>query len=164
MTALRPLPSTFGRAEKIRPSTRSTTSRITYTITSVPNTCQPWPRTSARLRPKDASAPTPSITMTGTITAQIVIRYKPGAMIRASPITIAMPARTEATMTRPRYGTTADTVSPIDMSTRPSRTSCTALTSVACSKKAATMLTREPSRSPKVPASDKIAAMIAATT
>jgi len=104
------------------------------------------------------------MTMTGTITAQIVIRYRPGTMTRISPTVIAMPARMEASATDPMYGVAADTVSPMDMSTRPSRTSCTALTSAACSKKAATISTRAPSSAPMVPpASASSAAMTAAT-
>lgn len=104
------------------------------------------------------------MTMTGTITAQMVIRYRPGAMTRMSPIVIAIPAMMEARATDPMYGMAADTVSPMDMSTRPSRTSCTALTSVACSRKAATISTREPSTAPMVPpASAKSAAITAAT-
>ena len=102
MMELSPLPSTCGSAEKIRPSTRFTTSRITYTRTSVANTCQPRPRTSCWLRPKDASTPDCSMTMTGTITAQMVIRYRPGTMTRSSPIVIAMPARMEARATDAR--------------------------------------------------------------
>ena len=74
MTELSPLPSVFGSAEKIRPSTMFTTSRMIHASTSVPNTCQPRPRTSCWLRPKEANTPEPSRTMTGTITAQIVIR------------------------------------------------------------------------------------------
>ena len=104
------------------------------------------------------------MTMTGTITAQMVIKYSPGTMTRASPITIAMPARIEARATAPMYGVAARTVSPMDMSTRPSRTSCTALTRVAWSRKAATILTTAPSSAPKVPARDKSPATIAAIT
>ena len=114
----------------------------------MPNTCQPRPRTSCRLRPKDASAPDCSSTMTGTITAQMVIRYRPGTMSRTSPKVMAMPARIEAPATAQRYGVAARTVSPRDRSTRPSRTSCTAFTSVACNRKAAKISTREPSRAP----------------
>ena len=103
------------------------------------------------------------MTMTGTITAQIVIRNRPGTMIRSSPIVIAMPARMEARATDPRYGVAADTVSPIDMSTRPSRTSCTALTKVACRRKAATISTRLPRSTPMVPPMRaRMAAMTAA--
>jgi hypothetical protein len=65
----------------------------------VPNTCQPWPRTSCLLRPNDASVPLRSITMTGMITAQIVISHRPGTMIRMRPIVIAMPARMDAPAT-----------------------------------------------------------------
>jgi hypothetical protein len=129
-----PLLSTCGSAVKIRPSTMFTTSRTIHVTTSVPNTCQPRPRTSWWLRPKAAITPVPSSTMTGTITAQIVIRNRPGTMIRTSPTVIAMPARIEAPMTGARKGVAARTVSPMDMSTRPSRTSCTALTRVACSR------------------------------
>ena len=102
------------------------------------------------------------MTMTGTITAQMVIRYRPGTMIRASPIVMAMPARIEAPATAHRYGVAADTVSPMDRSTRPSRTSCTALTSVACSRKAAMICTSAPSATPTLPASARSAAMTAA--
>jgi len=102
MTELTPLLSQFGSATKIKPSTMFTTSRMTHVRTSVPNTCQPRPRTSCWLRPKDAIAPLPSSTMTGTITAQIVIRNRPGTMSRISPMVIAMPARIEAPATRPR--------------------------------------------------------------
>ena len=52
----------------------------------------------------------------------------------------------------------------MDRSAWPSRTSCTALTSVACSTKAATTDTKEPSRIPMLPpASASNAVMIAAT-
>ena len=144
------------------PITMSTTIRIRNTSTSVPNTCQPWPRTSSRLRPKDASAPDRSMTITGMITAQIVIRIRPGTMIRMSPIVIAMPARIDAPATGPMYGVAARTVSPRFMSTRPSRTSCTALTRAACSRNAATSSTMVPSSDPMTPASESSAAMIAA--
>jgi hypothetical protein len=39
------------------------------------------------------------MTMTGMITAQIVISHRPGTMTRMSPIVIAMPARIEAAAT-----------------------------------------------------------------
>ena len=42
----------------------------------VAKTCQPYPRTSSRLRSNDRPTPVPSITSTGTITAQIVNKYK----------------------------------------------------------------------------------------
>jgi hypothetical protein len=84
-------------------------------------------------------------------------------MIRISPMVMAMPARIDAPATDRMYGAAARMVSPMDRSTRPSRTSCTALTSVACSRKAATMLTREPSTAPtRLPVSASRAAMIAA--
>ncbi len=103
------------------------------------------------------------MTMTGTITAQMVIRNRPGTMIRSSPIVIARPARIEAPATAPRYGRAWFTVWLMDRSARPSRTSCTALTSVACRTKAATTDTKEPSRIPMVPpASASSAVMIAA--
>src|SRR6266487_3526162 len=72
MTELRPRPSTSGSAAKIRPRIRFTASRISHARTRVPNTCQPRPRTSSWLRPKDAITPDCSSTMTGTITAQMV--------------------------------------------------------------------------------------------
>ena len=134
------------------------------TSTSVPKTCQPWPRTSCLLRPNDASAPLRSMTMTGMITAQIVISHRPGTMIRMSPIVIAMPARMDAAATDQMYGVAADTVSLIDRSARPSRTSWTALTSVACSRKAANSSTMEPSSDPKTPASESKPATMAAAT
>jgi hypothetical protein len=74
------------------------------------------------------------MTMTGTITAQMVIRNRPGTMTRTSPIVIAMPARIDAPNTGQKYGRAWFTVSLIDRSARPSRTSCTALTSVASSR------------------------------
>jgi len=164
MTELRPRPSASGNAAKTRPRTRFTASRISHARTSVPNTCQPRPRTSWWLRPKDAITPDCSSTMTGMITAQMVIRYRPGTMIRISPIVMAMPARIEAPATAQKYGVAARTVSPIDRSARPSRTSCTALTSVACNRNAAKIPTREPSTAPTVvPPSAKSAAMTAAT-
>jgi len=46
--------------------------------------------TSWWLRPKDAITPDCSSTMTGTITAQMVIRYRPGTMSRNSPMAIAV--------------------------------------------------------------------------
>jgi hypothetical protein len=163
MTELRPRPSASGSAAKIRPRIRFTASRISHARTSVPNTCQPRPRTSWWLRPKDAITPDCSSTMTGMITAQMVIRYRPGTMIRISPIVMAMPARIEAPATAQKYGVAARTVSPRDRSARPSRTSCTALTSVACNRNAATISTREPSSAPMVPpASARSAAMTAA--
>ncbi len=91
------------------------------------------------------------MTMTGTITAQIVIRNRPGTMIRMRPIVIAMPARIDAIATGPMEGVAADTVWPKDRSARPSRTSCTALTSAAWSRKAATNSTMEPRKTPKMP-------------
>src|SRR5690348_18471064 len=45
MTELRPRPSAFGSAAKIRPRTRFTASRISHVRTSVQNTCQPRPLT-----------------------------------------------------------------------------------------------------------------------
>jgi hypothetical protein len=74
MTELSPLLSASGSAVKITPRMSCTTSMMIHTSTSVPNTCQPRPRTSCWLRPKEANTPDPSSTMTGTITAQIVIR------------------------------------------------------------------------------------------
>jgi len=163
MTELRPRPSACGSAAKIRPRSRFTASRISHIRTSVQNTCQPRPLTSWWLRPKDAITPDCSSTMTGTITAQMVIRYRPGTMIRISPMVIAMPARIEAPATAQKYGVAARTVSPMDRSARPSRTSCTALTSVACNRNAAKIPTREPSTAPTVvPPSEKSAAMTAA--
>jgi hypothetical protein len=102
MTELSPLLSAAGSAVKITPSTMFTTSMMIHTSTRVPNTCQPWPRTSCWLRPKEANTPAPSRTMTGTITAQIVIRYRPGTMIRISPMVMAIPARIEAPATDAR--------------------------------------------------------------
>jgi len=110
MTELTPLLSQCGSAAKIRPSTMFTTSRITHARTSVPNTCQPWPRTSSRLRPNEASAPDRSMMMTGTITAQMVIRNRPGTMSSSSPIVIAMPARIEAPATDAINGRASFTV------------------------------------------------------
>ncbi len=102
------------------------------------------------------------MTMTGTITAQMVIRNRPGTISRNNPIEIAIAARIDAPATGPRYGRAADTVSLMDMSARPSRTSCTALTSVACSRKAATTDTTKPSPKPTLPVSARSAAMTAA--
>ena len=102
--------------------------------------------------------------MTGTITAQMVIRNRPGTMISSSPIVIARPARIEAPATGARNGRASFTVCLMDRSAWPSRTSCTALTSVACSTKAATTDTKEPSRIPMLPpARASNAVMIAAT-
>jgi hypothetical protein len=101
--------------------------------------------------------------MTGTITAQMVIRYRPGTMSRARPMAMAMPAGSEARKTDQMYGVAADIVAPMDRSARPSRTSCTALTSVACSRKAAMISTRDPRKTPMLPpASARSAAMTAA--
>lgn len=99
MTVLSPVRNRTGRAEKISPSTMLTTIRIRNASTSVPSTCQPFPLTSCRLRSNDAIVPDRSMTMTGMITAQMVIRYRPGAMSRMSPIVIAMPARIDAPAT-----------------------------------------------------------------
>jgi uncharacterized BrkB/YihY/UPF0761 family membrane protein len=90
---------TTGSAENTSASTRRTTSMTMKTSTSVPKTGQPCPRTRCRLRPKEASAPDRSRTMTGMITAQIVISHKPGMITRNRPIAIAIPARIDAAAT-----------------------------------------------------------------
>jgi hypothetical protein len=92
----------------------------------------------------------------------MVIRYRPGTMSRDSPIPMAIPARNEAAKTDQMYGVAADTVSPMDRSARPSRTSCTALTSAACNRKAATISTTRPRKAPTVPTSARSAEMTAA--
>ena len=54
--------------------------------------------------------------MTGTITAQMVIRNSPGAMSRSSPIVIAIPARIDAPATEAMNGRASFTVCPMDRS------------------------------------------------
>ena len=53
-----------------------------------PNTCQPLPRTSSRLRRSAANTPGRSSTTTGAATDQIVSRISPGTMSRMKPITM----------------------------------------------------------------------------
>ena len=81
------------------PSTIPATMRIRNISTMSPKTFQPLPRTSSRLRENDSPAERCSRTITGMITAQIVIRKRPGTMRRMSPIVIASPARMPATAT-----------------------------------------------------------------
>jgi hypothetical protein len=100
--------------------------------------------------------------MTGMITAQIVISHSPGTRSKTMPAAIAMPATIEAMATGTRYGTAAFTVSAIVMSPRPSRSSCTALTSAACSKKAPNMLAIKARNGPTSPARPSSAATTAA--
>ena len=83
-----------------------------------------------QLRPNDSSAPAPPMTISGTISDQNVSRISPGTMIRMNPIPMPMAARIEATATVPTNGSAALSVALRSMSTVPSRTSCTALTSV----------------------------------
>ena len=80
-------------AATMMPATRPMPIEISHAITIVPNTCQPCPRTSSRLRPKAANTPGFSSTTTGTTTDQMVIRIRPGMMISSRPMAIAMPAR-----------------------------------------------------------------------
>ena len=103
---------------------RTTTSMIT------PNTCQPWPFTSARLRLKAANTPGCSTTTTGAITDQIVSRNRPGTMSRTIPIPMPMAARIETTMSVSTTGETLRSRSPIELSRRPSMTSRTSWTTM----------------------------------
>ena len=80
-------------------------------VTSVPNTFQPLPRTSWRLRPKADSSGGCSMTTTGMMTAQMVIRNRPGTMSRSSPMEMAKPASRPTTVTGRSTGTAAPTVS-----------------------------------------------------
>jgi hypothetical protein len=59
------------------------TARPTSRMT--PNTFQPLPRTSSRLRPKAANTPGRSSTVTGATTDQIVSRISPGMMRNTKP-------------------------------------------------------------------------------
>jgi hypothetical protein len=164
-TVATPFLTSSDRAASRNPSTMLTAYKITKTITSVPNTCQPRPRTSSWLRPKDASAPDRSITMTGTITAQMVIRYRPGAISKASPIVMAMPARIDAAATGRIDGAAAGKISRSDRFARPSRMSWTALTSAAWTRNAASRLMMEPSSvTSSPPATETIPSRIAAAT
>ena len=65
-----------------------------------PSTGQPEPLTSCWLRPNESNTPARSSTITGTITAQIVIRKRPGAISSNKPILIAMLARMPAPASR----------------------------------------------------------------
>jgi hypothetical protein len=116
-----------------------------------PNTFQPLPRTSSRLRPNDSITPFLSSTITGTMTLQITSRNRPGTMSSARPIAIAIPARIPATINVPSLGRTRWNVSPIVRSRRPSRTSATASTRAPCNQKTPTMPTRAPRRTPNQP-------------
>ena len=81
------------------------TMKLTRKITTItPKTCQPLPRTSSRLRPKDSSTPARSITITGTITAQMVSRKRPGMIRRTNPIAMPIPARMPTTSSGPMNG------------------------------------------------------------
>jgi len=88
-TIVAPLP--IGVA--MMPSTMPTPTRIRKTTTSTPRTCQPLPLTSSRLRPKAPITPSPSTTIEGAPTAQIVTRKRPGMMKKKKPIPTAMPKR-----------------------------------------------------------------------
>ena len=54
-------------------------------MSTIPNTVQPWPRTSSRDRPNAAKTPGFSTTITGATTAQMVIRKSPGTIRRRKP-------------------------------------------------------------------------------
>jgi hypothetical protein len=69
--------------------------------------------------------------MAGTMSAQNVIMMSPGTISRTSPIVIRMPAMIDAAVTGPSDGSAAVIVLPTDRSTRPSRMSCTDVTSAA---------------------------------
>ena len=77
---------------------------------------------------------------------------------------MAMLARIDASATEPTNGSAADTVSPRLRSTRPSRTSWTAFTSAACSRKTAKMVKISPMKAPMEPAAQLSSALMAAIT
>ena len=81
------------RPPAIAPTTPESTRLSRNSTTITPNTCQPLPRTSSRLRPNESNTPTRSITIAGTMTAQIVSRMRPGTMSNTNPIAIAIAAR-----------------------------------------------------------------------
>ena len=154
----------YGSASRIAEITISPAIRIRKTTTNVPNTLHAYPRTVRQLRPNDSNAPAPPITMHGTIIDQNVSRISPGTMISASPIAIPILARIEAIATEPTYGRATRTVWPKSRSTRPSRTSCTALTSAACNRNMPNRLNSSPRKAPHDPAARDSSAVTTATT
>ena len=86
-------PASSPIASPIAPSTWVVMIVIRNAITIAPKTDQPLPLTSSRLRPNAPITPSPSTTIDGEITAQIVSRIRPGTISRMKPMPIAMPAR-----------------------------------------------------------------------
>ena len=96
-----PLPAMRPNAEtRIALSTPPMTACIRKKTTTTPNTRQPLPRTSRRLRPSDAKIPSCSMTRTGTASAHHVSRIRPGMMISTKPMAMPIPA----TMASPNRG------------------------------------------------------------
>ena len=109
------------------PPTMATPRKIT-TIT--PNTRQPLSRTHSRLRPKASNTPVRSITITGTITDQIVSRIRPGTISSTRPIAMPMPASRPAANSGAMNGAAELNSEPIVWSRRPSRMSTVASTTM----------------------------------
>ena len=130
----------------------------------MPNTFQANPRTVRQLWPNELSAGDSPMTMLGTISDQNVSRIRPGTMISANPTTIPIAARIDAPATGSTYGSAADKVSRRPRSTRPSRTSCTAFTSAACSRNMQNRLITAAAAAPGSPATAVSRAPIAAAT
>ena len=118
----------------------------------MPNTCHAKPRTVRQLCRNDSSGGDPPSTMHGTISDQNVSRIRPGTMMSANPMKIPIAARIDAAATGRTYGSAADSVPRRSRSTRPSRTSCTAFTSAACSRNIKNRLMNQPTPAPMFPA------------
>ena len=145
------MPSGSQKVRRLTTMLATITAPIVITIT--PNTLQPLPLTSSRLRPNDSPADLPSSTIVGTISDQIVRRKSPGMIRRMSPSAIPRPARIPATIRAGRRGCTRWNISPIERSCLPSRTSWTASTSAPWSQKVPTMLASAPMIAPSQPRS-----------
>ena len=87
-------------------STAPTMTVISSRMRITPNTAQPLPFTSARLRPKESNGRVRSTTITGAITAQIVSRKRPGTISSTKPMPMAMPATMPATISGASTGVT----------------------------------------------------------
>ncbi|HXT90437.1 MAG TPA: hypothetical protein VN714_14390 [Trebonia sp.] len=85
-------------------------------------------------------------------------------MRRNRPTAMPMLARIDATATAPTNGMAAEMVPRKSRSTRPSRTSCTAVTSAACSRNMPTRLMTQPTITPKPPSAQLSSALMMAMT
>jgi hypothetical protein len=85
-------------------------------------------------------------------------------MIRMNPIPMPMAARIEAAATAPTNGSAAASVARRSRSILPSRTSCTAFTSAACSRNAPNTVSISPMNAPTEPSAQLSSALTTAMT